>query len=53
MQLPGKYTLDNESLKLDVYRLVCLFHANKQIARSSEPDGSDAQSDLEHQLNGN
>lgn len=41
MRLPGTYTLDTETLKLNAYRLLCLFYANKEIARLSYPDGRD------------
>src|SRR5262245_23091382 len=50
MQLPSTYTLDKEELKLNLYRLVCLFHANKEIARSSDPDVSNTVSELERQF---
>ena len=33
------YVLDRESIKLDAYRLLCLFYANKEIARLSDPMG--------------
>lgn len=33
----SSYALDRDSIKLDVYRLVCMFHANKEIARRSDP----------------
>jgi hypothetical protein len=35
---PGTYTLDAEKLKLNAYRLLCLFHANVEITRTSEPE---------------
>lgn len=35
--LPLTYTLDAEKLKLNAYRLLCLFHANKEIARTCNP----------------
>lgn len=31
------YVLDRESIRLDAYRLLCLFYANKEIARQSDP----------------
>ncbi len=34
----GTYTLDAEKLKLNAYRLQCLFYANLEIARTSDPD---------------
>jgi len=37
MNLASTYTLDTESIKLNAYRLLCLFHANKEIARQSDP----------------
>lgn len=36
--LPGTYTLDAEKLKLNAYRLLCLFYANIEIARTSDPN---------------
>lgn len=33
----SSYALDRESIKLDAYRLICLFHASKEIARRSDP----------------
>lgn len=33
----GTYTLDAERLKLNAYRLLCLFYANMEIARTSDP----------------
>lgn len=33
----SSYTLDRDSIKLDAYRLICLFYANKEIARRSDP----------------
>jgi len=38
MKLPSKYILDTESIKLNSYRLICYFYANKEIARSSDPE---------------
>ena len=35
---PRTYTLDSETLKLNAYRLLCLFFANKEIARLSDPN---------------
>jgi len=37
MQLPSKYILDRESIKQNTYRLVCLFYANKEISRNTDP----------------
>lgn len=34
----GTYTLDAEKLKLNAYRLQCLFYANMEIARTSDPE---------------
>ena len=31
------YVLDREAIRLDAYRLLCLFYANKEIARQSDP----------------
>jgi hypothetical protein len=48
MKLPGTYTLDTESIRLNAYRLLCLFYANKEIARLSDPaDRDDSASRLE------
>ena len=48
---PTTYTLDVEKLKLNAYRLLCLFHANVEIARTSDPeDPSDAAASLQHQF---
>jgi len=41
MQLPSSYVLDRESIKLNVYRLICHFYANKEIARRADPDTKD------------
>lgn len=41
------YTLDKETIKLNAYRLLCLFYANKEIARLSDPDN---QNDAAFQL---
>lgn len=40
-KLPGlsSYILDRETIKLDAYRLVCVFYASKEIARQSDPTG--------------
>ena len=37
MELPSRYVLDRESIKLNAYRLICHFYSNKEIARQSEP----------------
>lgn len=41
MQLPSSYMLDREAIKLDAYRLICHFYANKEIARHTDPDTRD------------
>lgn len=41
MTLPSTYTLDRESIKLNTYRLLALFYANKEVARLSDPDHRD------------
>src|SRR5437899_1655108 len=33
----SSYVLDREAIKLNAYRLICLFYANKEIARLSDP----------------
>tara|TARA_R110002167_G_scaffold361651_1_gene580174 strand:+ start:59 stop:319 length:261 start_codon:yes stop_codon:yes gene_type:complete len=38
MQLPSSYVLDREAIKLNAYRLICHFYANKEIARHTDPD---------------
>lgn len=48
---PGTYTLDAETLKLNAYRLLCLFYANAEIARTSDPEKpTDAAASLERQF---
>jgi hypothetical protein len=48
MKLPSTYTLDKETIKLNSYRLLCLFYANIEIARLSDPeDRSDPASQLQ------
>lgn len=48
VNLPSTYTLDRESIKLNAYRLLTLFYANKEIARLSDPmQRDDAASQLE------
>lgn len=48
VKLPSAYTLDRESIKLNAYRLLTLFYANKEIARLSDPERrDDAASKLE------
>jgi hypothetical protein len=37
MQLPSNYVLDREAIKLNAYRLICHFYANKEIARQTDP----------------
>jgi hypothetical protein len=48
------YVLDRESIKLDAYRLLSLFYANKEIARRSDPMGDfpDAAAKLEQEYFG-
>ncbi len=41
MQLPSSYVLDREAIKLNAYRLICHFYANKEIARNTDPDSRD------------
>lgn len=41
MQLPSSYVLDREAIKLNAYRLICHFYANKEIARHTDPDTRD------------
>ena len=41
MELPSKYILDREAIKQNAYRLVCLFYANKEIARNADPENRD------------
>jgi hypothetical protein len=41
MQLPLNYILDREAIKLNAYRLICHFYANKEIARHTDPDTRD------------
>jgi hypothetical protein len=47
MKLPSKYILDVESIKLNSYRLISLFYANKEIARSTDPEARDGIATLE------
>jgi hypothetical protein len=47
MNLPSKYVLDVESIKLNAYRLISLFYANKEIARSTDPESRDGIAKLE------
>lgn|GEM_PF-1251196 len=42
MQLPTSYVLDREAIKLNAYRLISYFYANKEIARSTDPDKRDS-----------
>lgn len=44
MNLPGAYTLDIQTLKLNSYRLLCLFYASKEISRLSDPQETDTSS---------
>lgn len=49
--LPHAYTLDAEALKLNAYRLLCLFYANKEISRLCDPESStDAAAVLERRF---
>lgn len=41
MQLPSSYVLDREAIKLNAYRLICHFYANKEISRHTDPDTRD------------
>lgn len=41
MQLPSSYVLDREAIKVNAYRLICHFYANKEIARRTDPDTRD------------
>lgn len=43
----GTYELDAEQIKLNAYRLGCLFFANKEIARRSDPASPNAAAQLE------
>lgn len=47
MKLPSKYVLDVEGVKLNAYRLISLFYANKEIARSTDPESRDGIAKLE------
>lgn len=47
MKLPSKYTLDVEGMKLNAYRLISLFYANQEIARSTDPELRDGVAKLE------
>jgi hypothetical protein len=38
VSLQNSYVLDKEEIKLNAYRLLCLFYANKEIARTCPPD---------------
>jgi len=46
----GTYQLDSEHIKLSSYRLGCLFFANKEIARLSDPRTPNAAAQLEQQF---
>lgn len=37
MEFPQNYVLETENIKLNAYRLICLFYTNKEIARRTEP----------------
>jgi hypothetical protein len=39
LELPSTYTLDASVLRLNAYRLLCLFYANKEISRQADPAG--------------
>lgn len=43
----GTYEFDAEQIKLNAYRLGCLFFANKEIARRSDPASPSAAAQLE------
>jgi hypothetical protein len=43
----GTYELDAEQIKLNAYRLGCLFFANKEIARRSDPASPSPAAQLE------
>jgi hypothetical protein len=47
MNLPSKYILDVEGIKLNAYKLISLFYANKEIARSTDPEERDGIATLE------
>lgn len=47
----GTYTFDRASIRLDAYRLLTLFYANKEIARQSNPETRhEAASELEREF---
>lgn len=46
----GTYEFDSEQIKLNTYRLACLFFANKEIARRSDPSSPDGLARLEQQF---
>ncbi|WP_145964361.1 hypothetical protein [Chromobacterium phragmitis] len=51
MSQPDRYAFDKETIKLNAYRLLCLFYASKTIASLSDPnDRSDPASCLEAQF---
>lgn len=51
MSQPDSYALDKETIKLNAYRLLCLFYASKTISSLSDPDNrSDPASCLEAQF---
>src|SRR5258708_37929177 len=51
MLTPGAYILDRASTRLDAYRLLALFYANKEIARQSNPrTRHEAASELEREF---
>ena len=41
MQLPSKFILDRENIKLNAYRLISYFYANKEISKHSDPEKRD------------
>jgi hypothetical protein len=47
MNLPSKYILDIEVIKLNAYKLISLFYANKEISRTTEPGTKDGIAKLE------
>jgi hypothetical protein len=50
METPSTYTFDRETIKLNAYRLLCLFYANKEIARMAHPEDDDSASELERKF---
>jgi hypothetical protein len=46
----GTYELDAEQIQLNAYRLGCLFFANKEIARRSDPSAPNPIAGLEQKF---